>query len=303
VGWWWIPLTIGAAFAQTIRNTAQRHLVASLGTLGATLVRFLYGLPFAVAWLAIVTVVSGEPVPRPTAEFLAWAALGGVTQIAGTAFLLRVMTERNFALGVAYSKTELVQVAFFGLVFLSDPLTFGTLVAVALGTLAVLLLSPPAEGSRTILAVLFARPHRSALLGVLSGAGFALAAVAYRGATQALPNVPAFPAAAATLVAAQAIQSLVLVAWLLLRTPDVLISVLRAWRTSLFAGLAGASASAGWFTAMALEPVAHVRTLGLVELVFAYVVSRRLFSDTMRGVEIFAMLLLALAVAIVALWG
>ena len=88
-----------------------------------------------------------------------------------------------------------------------------------------------------------------------------------------------------------------------MRSPGVVVCVLRAWRTSVFAGLAGAAASVGWFTAGALEPVAQVRTLGLIELVFAYMVSRRLFSETLRPVEILAMGLLAVAVAIVALWG
>jgi drug/metabolite transporter (DMT)-like permease len=300
----WIPLTVFAALAQTIRNAAQRHLVASLGTLGATLVRFLYGLPFALAWLGIVAVVSGEPLPRPTAMWAVWVAVGGVAQIAGTALLLLVMTERNFALGVAYSKTELLQVALFGTLLLGDPLSLATVLAVVLGTLAVLLLSPPVEGSSSVFAAMTVwPPHRTAMLGVLSGAGFAVAAVGYRGATLALSGASAFPAAAATLVAAQTMQTVLLGGWLLIRSRGVVMNVLRAWRTSVFAGLAGAAASTGWFTAGALEPVANVRTLGLIELLFAYIVSRRLFSDTIRPIEVIAMILLAVAVAIAALLG
>jgi drug/metabolite transporter (DMT)-like permease len=301
--WLWIPLTLWAAFAQTLRNAAQRHLVATLGTLGATLVRFLYGLPFAVIWLGIVTLVGREPVPSPTPAFLVWAVVGAVAQIAATALLLRVMTERNFALGVAYSKTELLQVAIFGAVLLTDPLSPGTLIAIVLGTVAVLLLSPPTADNRPAYAALLSWPHRSALLGILSGAGFAVAAVSYRGATLALSPASAFPAAAQTLVTAQALQTLLLGGWLVLRAPTVVRRVLGAWRTSLLAGFFGAAASAGWFTAGALEPVAHVRTLGLIELLFAYLVSRRLFSDTMRPIEVGAMLLLALALATVALTG
>jgi drug/metabolite transporter (DMT)-like permease len=303
VTWLWIPLTIWAAFAQTLRNIAQRHLIGPLGTLGATLVRFLYGLPFALAWLGIVTLVSGEPVPTPTLPFVMWSAIGAVGQIAATALLLRVMTERNFALGVAYSKTDLLQVAILGVVLLADPLSVQIILAVVLGTTAILLLSPPADANKSLLRVLLAWPHRTAIFGALSGTGFAVAIVAYRGAALALPGAGAFPAAAATLVAAQAIQTLLLGGWLLVRSPVVVLRVLQAWRASLFAGCMGAAASAGWFTAAALEPAAHVRTLGLVELLFAYVVSRRLFSDTLRPVELVAMLLLALALAIAALSG
>src|SRR5262245_5645155 len=113
--WIWIPITICAAFAQTLRNAAQRRLTTELGTLGATLVRFLYGLPFAIIWLAVVHVWTGAALPRGNAVFFAWVVLGAVSQIFGTAFLLRAMQERSFALGVAYSKTELIQVALFGL--------------------------------------------------------------------------------------------------------------------------------------------------------------------------------------------
>ena len=300
----WIPLTVFAALAQTVRNAAQRQLVTTLGTLGATLVRFLYGLPFALVWLIVVAAVSGEPVATPTLGFLAWVALGGVAQIVGTALLLRVMTERNFALGVAYSKTELLQVAFFGTLLLGDQLSAATVVAIVLGTFAVLLLSPPVQGSKSVFAAMTAwPPHRTALLGVLSGTGFAVAAVGYRGATLALHGASAFPAAAATLVAAQTLQSGLLGGWLFVRSRGVVVSVLCSWRTSIFAGLAGAAASVGWFTAGAMEPVAQVRTLGLIELLFAYIVSRRLFSETLRSVEVVAMCLLAVAVAIVALWG
>src|SRR5262245_43770430 len=111
--WLWIPLTLWASLAQTFRNAAQRHLITDLGTLGATLVRFLYGLPFAVLWLVIVLVVKDASVPGPDLSFVAWVTGGACAQIAATALLLRVMTERNFTLGVAYSKTELVQVAVF----------------------------------------------------------------------------------------------------------------------------------------------------------------------------------------------
>lgn len=299
--WLWIPLTIWAAFAQTLRNAAQRHLISSLGTLGATLVRFLYGLPFAIVWLGLVTLVGRQPVPAINPTFLAWVVCGALTQIAATALLLRVMAERNFALGVAYSKTELLQVAIFGAVVLGDPVSASTLIAIVLGTAAVLMLSPPAADTRPMYMVLLSWPHRSALLGILSGAGFAAAAVSYRGATLALAPASAFPAAAQTLVVAQAIQTVLLGGWLVVRSPLVVVRVLRAWRTSLLAGFFGAAASAGWFTAGALEPVAHVRTLGLVELLFTYLVSRRMFSDTLRPIEVAAMGLLTLALGLVAL--
>jgi drug/metabolite transporter (DMT)-like permease len=81
----------------------------------------------------------------------------------------------------------------------------------------------------------------------------------------------------------------------------VIVRVLRARRASLFAGFMGAAASAGWFTAMAIEPVAHVRTLGLVELIFSAIVSRRFFRERMTWLEIAGMTLLCAGIVIVTL--
>ncbi len=295
----WIPLTIWAGFAQTLRNAAQRHLIVELGTLGATLVRFFYGFPFAVLWLAIVMVASGKGLPAITAGFLAWVISGGLAQIAATALLLRVMQERNFTLGVAYSKTELVQVAVFGLVFLGDALSVLTIVAVTLATIGVLFLSP-ADKDHPIRSFLRGWTSKTALLGVISGACFALAAVGYRGASLELDDSYLLTAAY-TLVWAQGVQTLTLGGWLLARNRDVVVRVIKAWRPSMFAGFMGSAASIGWFTAMTLEPAAHVRTLGLVELLFAYILSRRIFNERLKGTEIAGILLLLLGLVAIML--
>jgi drug/metabolite transporter (DMT)-like permease len=296
--WVWIAATVWAAFAQTLRNAAQRHLTAELGTLGATLVRFLYGVPFAALWLLAVNQITGAAPPEPSARFVFWVVLGAVSQIGATALLLRTMQERNFALGVAYSKTEVLQVAIFGLAFLGDPLDAPTTLAVASGTLGVLLLSP-ADEERPIRALLTGWTSPTALLGVACGALFALSAVGYRGATLALAGTPFLMSAAFTLMVAQLLQTLLLGGWLLAREARIVRKVFAAWRVSLFAGFMGAAASAGWFTAFAIAPAAHVRTLGLVELVFSYAVSRRLFRERLTRLELAGMALLALGVAII----
>jgi drug/metabolite transporter (DMT)-like permease len=302
VDWLWIPVTVWAALAQTLRNAAQRHLTAELGTLGATLVRFLYGLPFAGIWFVGVKGWEAVPAPQLNASFVSWVLLGAVSQIAATALLLRTMQARNFALGVAYSKTEVLQVALFGLVFLGDPITFAAALAVVAGTLGVLLLSP-ADKERPLRTLLAGWTSSTALLGLACGALFAMSAVGYRGATLALPGTRFLMAAAFTLLAAQLVQTLLLGGWLLVRDARVVLRVLQAWRMSLFAGLMGAAASAGWFTAFAIEPVAHVRTLGLVELVFSYAVSRRLFRERLSSLELVGMALLAVGVAVISLAG
>ena len=299
-GWLWIPITLWAAFAQTLRNTAQRQLTGELGTLGATLVRFLYGLPFAALWLLAVHAVGHYDLPAGNPAFLGWVLLGAVSQIAATALLLRVMAERNFTLGVAYSKSEIIQVAVFGFVFLGDRITTIIAFAIALGTAGVLMLAP-ADREHPLRALLTGWTSRLALLGLASGTGFALSAVGFRGAALALHGTPFLMAAASTLLVAQFVQTLLLGGWLLFRHREVVFRVLRAWRASLFAGFMGAAASAGWFTAMAIEPVAHVRTLGLTELLFSYIVSRRVFREHLERRELIGIALLTLGLVVVTL--
>lgn len=293
LSWLWIPITLWAAFAQTIRNAAQRHLVPLLGTLGATLVRFLYGFPFAALWLVAVSWVGGYDWPQLSAAFLLWTVTGAASQIGGTALLLRVMQERSFAAGVGWSKTEVLQVAIFAIVLLGEPLSLSAALGVVLATVGVLLLTS-AGGKTGLEALMSGWTSRAALFGVASGAGFAISAVCYRGAALSLTPLPAAISAAWTLAIALFLQILMLGGWLLVRDLPALIRTLKAWRASLLAGFMGAAASAGWFTAMAMEPVAHVRTLGVVELVFSYVVSQRLFHERLGTAEKVGLVLLAL---------
>ncbi len=298
--WLWIPVTIWAAFAQTLRNAAQRHLTTELGTLGATLVRFLYGLPFAVIWLLILIAGAHLPLPSANGPFFMWVATGALTQILAQALLLKVMSERNFLLGVAYAKTEILQVAVLGLVLLGDPITGYAALAIVAGTCGVFLLSP-ADKERPIRALLTGWTSRTAVYGLASGACLALSAVGYRGAALALDSSSFLAAAGYTLVWAQTLQTLTLGGWLLWRQKEVVLRVFRAWRQSLFAGFMGAAASAGWFTAMAIESAAHVRTLGLIELLFSYAIARRFFRERVTWLEIVGVALLTVGVVIVSL--
>ena len=297
---YWIPITVFAAFAQTIRNAAQRHLVTELGTLGATLVRFLYGLPFAVLWLLVVAVAVHETPVLPGVRFFAWCAVGGLSQILGTALLLRTMRERNFAVGVAYSKTDTVQVALFALVLLGERLDVAGVVAIASGTVGVLLLAP-ADRERPFASLVEGLTSKSAMLGIACGAGMAMASVGFRAATQVAGTSSWLLNAAFTLVVAQLMQTIMLGGWLWWRSRDTLVRTLRAWRVSLFAGFMGAAASAAWFSAFAIQAVAYVRTLGLTEMLFSYVVSRRIFRERLTRREIMGMVLIVAGVVVISI--
>ncbi len=291
--WAWIPVTIGAAAAQTARNALQRSLVRELGGVGATLVRFLYGLPATAVFLAAAWTLAPAPIDPFPCELLLWLPIGALAQILATFLLLDLMERRNFALGVAWSKTEILLIALAGWLLLGDALGGLGWLAVLLASVGVVLLSASGSG----LARLVDREARAvAWRGLLTGAGFALAAVAYRASILAAGGPGSLPAAAWALLLAQALQSLLLLAWLGWREPAVVAAVMRAWRTSLAAGTMGALASAGWFTAFSLAPAASVRTLGLVEMFLALLVGRRLFRERPSGRELVGQALVAAAV-------
>jgi drug/metabolite transporter (DMT)-like permease len=287
-----------AAFAQSLRNAAQRHLTRELGTLGAASVRFLYGLPFAIGWLLLVKWYTTADWPVLQSAFCEWVAMASVAQIAGTALLLHVMTERNFAIGVAYSKTEAVQVAIIAVLFLGDALSQIAASAVIVATLGVVLFST-GNDAHPVRALLQGWTTRSAWLGLGAGSAFALSAVGFRGATVSFAPTHYLLSAAVTLVVAQCLQSVLLSVWLRWRDAGTLTRVVGAWRGSLLAGFMGAAATAGWFTAMAIEPIAHVRTLGLVELVFSLAISRRVFQERLRKIEWVGMALLMFGLVVV----
>ena len=292
--WLWIPLTIFAAAAQTVRNTAQRRLTGELGTLGATLVRFLYGMPLLTLWLLGLLALPMFHAPTLTRSFAGWVLVAGVSQMLATACLLRAMTARSFAIGLVYSKSEVIQVALFSVVFLGEQLSAVTAVAIVVATLGVVLLSPRGKtGTRN-----WADP--TTLFGLAAGTGFAISVVGYRGANLALGTAP-FLAAAETLFWSQLLQALLLGGWLLARSPSVVSGAFREWRLSMFAGGAGAAASLANVTALALEPASHVRTLILIGVLFTYIVSMRVFREAISRREIAGIVLVVLGVgAIVA---
>jgi drug/metabolite transporter (DMT)-like permease len=290
--WLWALFTIAAAAAQTVRNATQRELTARLGTVGATHVRFLFGFPFALAFLVAVLGVSGEPLPGPSPVFWPWVIVGALTQIAATALMLAAMDARSFVVVYAYIKTEPVQVALFGLIFLGDVVTAAMAAAILIATTGVVTMALRIGNSLDV---------RATLLGLAAGGMFALSAVGYRGGILSLGAPNYVTAATFTLVVGLVGQSCILSFYLWLADRAVLTAILRHWRPSLFAGFMGALASQFWFLAFALATAASVRTLALVEVLFAQGITRFIFKQPTTPREAIGIMLIVIGVALL-LW-
>jgi drug/metabolite transporter (DMT)-like permease len=268
----WVLATLVAAVAQTARNAAQAGLTREIGTLGATQVRFLFGLPFAVIFLGLAAWGMGEAPPALTAGSLGYAALGALAQIGATALMLVTMQSRSFAVTTAWIKTEPVIVALVATVVIGDPLTPAKLVAILVATAGVLILSTRPETARGML-----RDAAPVATGLLAGFLFGLAAIGFRGGILALPEGSFLIRASTILVVSLVLQSGVLLVWLLAFDRRALAGSFRVWRPSILAGFLGAFASQFWFIGFSLTTAANVRTLALVEVILALGVSALVF--------------------------
>jgi drug/metabolite transporter (DMT)-like permease len=268
----WILLTAAAAPLQVARNALQRGLVGDAGPWGATLVRFLFGLPFSIAMFAAVALATPDAQPEPSLRFALGVLAGALAQIAATGCLLLAMHRSGFAVATAMQQSSLPLGAVLGWVALGDQLSAAAWGGVGVATAGLFILSwPKPQDLRGSLA--------GALLGLASGAAFAVALNGYRQAGLALdPEHPIYSALAGV-VCAQAFQSVLLVAILGAVRPSALTAVAISWRASLGAGFCGSAASACWFAALALAPAGPVRAVGVIEAPIAAAVGRRLFRE------------------------
>jgi drug/metabolite transporter (DMT)-like permease len=290
----WIGLTVAATVFQVARNAAQRNLIGGAGPWGATLVRFLFGLPFALLFVAVAWLLSRPLALHPSPAYFGFAVTGAGCQVLATAALLVSMHRAGFAIGTALQQSSLPLSALLGWLVFHDRLGPAAWTGVAIATVGLAALSWPrrAEGEHLL---------SGSLYGLLSGLLFGFSLNAFRHAALTLePARPLF-SAVATVAFSQAIQTVALGGWLAVRRPEVLRVVFAGWRGSLFAGFCGATASAMWLSALALAPAASVRAVGVVESPIAALAGRRLYAERLSAWKLVAGALTAIGVALTAL--
>lgn len=292
----WIIISIGAAFLQNLRSALQKSLKAELSNWGATAARFVFAAPLA-ATIVIGLSISREVMPpTPGATFFIYGSVGAIAQISATALLLHLFSFRNFVVGTIFSKTETIQSAVLGFILLSETLSGHAIVAIALSLIGLILLSLPQNG--------FTQRNwidKTALLGLASGACFAIAGVSYRAASLSLPSGDFLIRASLTLCFVTLLQAALMSFFLKFREPGQLTRLFRAWRISALAGIAGGLASLGWFAAMTLQQAVLVKAVGQIEIVFSFVASLLFFREKIQAREIAGILLVSLGILLLVL--
>ena len=296
----WIPITVFAAFMQNLRSALQKHLKGTLSTSGATFTRFLYATPAALLYLTGLVVFGGYALPAATVGFVLFTIIGGLSQIAATALLVYLFSFRNFAVGTAFSKTETIQTAIFGIIVLGEAISPAATIAILISLVGVIMLSvtKPPGSVRSVLTQCFEWP---ALIGIASGAMFAVTAISVRAASLSLASGDFVIRAAFALACATVFQTIVMAVYIWWREPGQVTAVIRQWRVASLVGLSGVLGSAGWFTAMALQNAAYVRALGQVELVFTFAVTYIYFREHTSRNELTGILLLVSGIVVLLL--
>ena len=296
----WIPLTIAAAFFQNIRSALQKHLQGKLTTLGAAYVRFFYAWPIALIYFLAVIYTEGQPLPGYSARFLLYAITGGVCQIMFTVFLLWLFSFHNFAVGTTISKLETVMVAIFGLILLGDEITAPIVVAIAMSSVGLVILSA-GQAKLSIDNLVSGLWRPPTLIGLACAAWLGLSVVLFRAASLSLGVDNYLVAASFTLLVVLILQTAIMGILLGVREPDQLKKVLLHWRPAALVGISGGLASIGWFSAFTLQNATYVRALGQIELLFTFVVTLLVFREKVSLKETAGIVLITISIILILL--
>lgn len=288
----WIPASLLAGSFQAVRSSLQVGLRSTLSINGAGLIRYAFGAPFALVMVIAWLWLSHAQLPAPSLVFLAYAAAGGLAQILGTQMLIAASHQRGFVVGTAFSKLEALIAAVTSAALLKERLPLLAWAGIVVGVAGILLISLAGKRlSRTDLRAVL--NDRGAALGIGAASSFALTGVLVKQASQAAGIADGLGAALVTLAVVLVLQTAMQGGWVVLREPATLRHIWTARRQSALVGLLSAAGSACWFIGFTLAPVALVRLLGQVELLFTVALSHFHLREPLRRAEIGGLFLIA----------
>lgn len=294
----WVIITILAAFSQNLRSAFQKKLQNDLSDIGATNVRFLFGLPFAIIYFLFLHNSYEVTLTSIPNKFILFALIGGVSQIIATFLLLKIFNYKNFAVGTTYSKTEPIQALFFSILILGETISYMGVIGIIIGIFGVIFISYKSNklsydnkpDSKT-----------SIYLGLLSGALFGIAAVMFRGASLSLNLDNLLYSSGLTLLVALFIQTTLLGIYLIITDKNQILLSFDNLKDCTIVGFFGALASMCWFYAMSIQNVAYVRALGQIELVFTILMTLIYFKEKISFREIMGICFILIGITVIIL--
>ncbi|MEC8786280.1 MAG: EamA family transporter [Pseudomonadota bacterium] len=289
----WILFTLGAVVMQTVRNALQSKLSGAVNTSGVTLSRFILAPPIALVYLLILYSSSASQVPEFSGSFITVIFCASLLQIAATSLMVILFKQKNFAIGAGLAKSEALVAGVVGMLFFGSYLTPLGWAGIVIGAIAVFVLS---SGNR-----LHGISVKTMVIGLACGTCFALTSLLVREASHML-NVQHTVAAAWVLLWVLCVQTISLSGYIALTKPFVFRQLTNAKKQVLAISTVSCLGSICWFTAMALQHVALVKTLGQLEVLLTLVLSHYWLKNAVTKREIAGLLLIGLA-AIFVMWA
>ena len=294
----WISFTVTAALFQCWRTAMQQRLRGQLSVNAAGVVRYLYGVPVGVLLVVLYMGSIGGVIPTLGWWVIGLCAAAGLGQIIGTNLLIMAFGYRNFAVGTAYAKTEAMQAAVVATLLLGEHLALLSWLGIAIGVGGVLYLSLAGRVA-TLGEALRGLTQPAALCGIGAGFCFGFTAVLIKSANQAMDGDDLVFKALLILVLTNSLQTLMQGSWLARTEPSQFRAIFTTWRDSAQVGALSALGSACWFSAFALAPVALVRAVGQVEILFTLAFSRFYLREAAKRSDIIGALVVVAGVVIV----
>ena len=294
----WVIITILAAFSQNLRSAFQKKLQNDLSDIGATNVRFLFGLPFAIIYFLFLHNSYEVTLTSIPNKFFLFALIGGLSQIIATFLLLKIFNYKNFAVGTTYSKTEPIQALFFSILILGETISYMGMIGIIIGIFGVIFISYKSDK----LSYDNKSDSKNAIyLGLLSGALFGIAAVMFRGASLSLNLDNLLYSSGLTLLVALFIQTTLLGIYLIITDKNQILLSFDNLKDCTIVGFFGALASMCWFYAMSIQNVAYVRALGQIELVFTILMTLIYFKEKISFREIIGICFILIGITVIIL--
>ena len=276
--WGWVYLTLMAAAVQSVRTGGQKYLTRHMSTFAVSLVRFVYGLPFVVAYFVILMYAYGREIPEITLYFLSFCLLGGLGQILATALLIYLFSFRNFAVGTTYARTEAFLTAVAGAFIFGEVISLQGWLAITIsvtGVIIITVVKTTIDNDNWVTRLW----NKSAAVGLASGLGFALASLSIREAALSFGDDTVLFPAALTLLTTILMQSAILGLYIVVWERQQITIMLREWKVGTFVGITSALGSIGWFTAFTLQKASFVKAVGQIEFIFTLAISILFFRE------------------------
>ncbi|MBQ4812765.1 multidrug transporter [Pseudoalteromonas luteoviolacea] len=285
----WIFFTCLAAFSQAWRNALQSKLSKHASVAAVTLARFIFALPLAGLYLFLLYLIQPAPQLEINNHFIGYVVAASVMQIVATALMVVLFKQKSFAIGAGLAKSEAIVAAILGMIFFGSTLTFLGWVGVLIGAAAVLILSGFSLQNFNI---------RTAVLGLACGTCFALTSLWVREAS--LASALPFPHSAGwVLLWVLSCQTLLLSLYITFKEAHSWQVLKQKLSLTVLVSVTSCIGSIGWFSAMSLQHVAYVKTLGQIEVFFTILIAALWLKAPPKKRDTLGLILIAIAATLV----